>query len=272
MAFDDRYLSPLKNTFTGYSGATMLTLLSHLYAHYAQILATYLAENGRNIRETYNPDEPLENLYTRVNECIDYTTVAGEPINEGQVVRIAYGIVAETGKFQEDCRTWRSKSEQEKTWASFQAHFIEAQADLRELQQTSRQGGYHTRTANNAMEMSVEFANLAHATAEDRVAVTNLTRENSTLTEQVALYANRISNKEADNIALQAYMRNLQGEIKNLKTKMYSLKKSRHSGGAGAANKDNGRIAPSRKREGPYHHPTWWSTTYCWSHGAGGHT
>ena len=118
----------------------------------------------------------------------------------------------------------------------------------------------------------MEFANLAHATAEDRVAVTNLTRENSTLTEQVALYANRISNKEADNIALQAYMRNLQGEIKNLKTKMYSLKKSRHSGGAGAANKDNGRIAPSRKREGPYHHPTWWSTMYCWSHGEGGHT
>ena len=38
--FGDTYLSPLKNTFTGYSVATMLRLLSHLYDHYARILAT----------------------------------------------------------------------------------------------------------------------------------------------------------------------------------------------------------------------------------------
>ena len=44
------------------------------------------------------------------------------------------------------------------------------------------------------MEMSVAFANMAQATAEDR-AVTNLTTANSTLTEQVALYANRLYTK-----------------------------------------------------------------------------
>ena len=49
------------------------------------------------------------------------------------------------------------------------------------------------------MEMSVAFANIAQSTAEDRAAVTNLTTENSTLTEQVALYDNRLSTKEADN-------------------------------------------------------------------------
>ena len=46
------------------------------------------------------------------------------------------------------------------------------------------------------------FTNLAQATSEDRAAVTNLTTENSTLTEQVALYDNRLSTKEADNMAL----------------------------------------------------------------------
>ena len=34
-AFDDTYLSLLKNVFTGYSGSTTLTLLSQIYAHYA---------------------------------------------------------------------------------------------------------------------------------------------------------------------------------------------------------------------------------------------
>ena len=158
----------------------MLTLLSHIYAHYARISATYLAENDRKLWETYNPDEPLKILYTRLNECVDYSTATGEPITEGQVVCIAYGLVAETGQFQEYCRTWRSKSEQEKTWTSFQAHFIKAQADLREWQQTSQQGGYHT--ANNVTEMSVAFSNLAQATADDPAAVTNLVTANITLT------------------------------------------------------------------------------------------
>ena len=94
----------------------MLTLLSHLYSHYAQILAMDLAENDRNLWETYNPDEPLESLYTRLNDCFDYMTAAGEPITELQVIRIAYHLVEETGKFQEDCRTWSAKLEQENTW------------------------------------------------------------------------------------------------------------------------------------------------------------
>ena len=77
---------------------------------------TDLAENNRKLRKTYNTDEPLESLYTSLNECLDYATAAGEPIIEGQVVCITYSLVTETGQFKEDCRTWLAKSEQENTW------------------------------------------------------------------------------------------------------------------------------------------------------------
>ena len=109
-----------------------MTLLSNLFMHYARILATDLAKNDRKIRETYNTNDPPKSLYTRLNECVDYVSAAGKPIPEGQVVHIAYSLVVETGKFQEDFRTWRAKSEQNKTWTTFQAHFIEAQSNLRE--------------------------------------------------------------------------------------------------------------------------------------------
>ena len=39
-------------------------------------------------------------------------------------------------------------------------------------------------------------------------------------------------------------MRNLQGELKNLKSEVVSLKKSGHSSGAGTSNKDNRRLVP----------------------------
>ena len=61
-------------------------------------------------------------------------------MSETQLLRIAYGLVAETGEYPEYCRPWRNQDG--KFWTTFQAHFIEAQSDLRERQKTSRQGGY----------------------------------------------------------------------------------------------------------------------------------
>ena len=79
----------------------MIRLLIYLYNNYVRISATDLAKNNKNLREPYNLDEPPKSLYTRLNECVNYATAAGEPINEGQVVRIAHGFVTETGQFQE---------------------------------------------------------------------------------------------------------------------------------------------------------------------------
>ena len=56
------------------------------------------------------------------------------------------------------------------------------------------------------MDVSIEFSNLAQATAEDCATVINLTMANSTLNEQVEMYANRLSTKEVDNVALQTAM------------------------------------------------------------------
>ena len=59
--------------------------------------------------------------------------------------------------------------------------------------------------------MSMTFANLAQATAEDRAAITNMKTANSTLTKQLSMYTNRLSAKEADNMVLHTCMKNLQG-------------------------------------------------------------
>ena len=116
-------------------------------------------------------------------------------MTEIQVVRIAYGLFTETRKFQEDFQTWEAKSDPEKTCTKFQAQFIKVQADIREWQQTSRNGGYSTGTSHNAMEMSMEFYKLKKASAEDCASITNLTTANITLTEQVDLYTNLPSTK-----------------------------------------------------------------------------
>ena len=89
-------------------------------------MAIDLTKNGTNLRETFNPDDPVESLYMRLNECVDYETAADNTVTEGQVMRIAYIIVAETGQFQEDFQNRRAKSDPETTWTIFLAHFIKA--------------------------------------------------------------------------------------------------------------------------------------------------
>ena len=87
------------------------------------------------------------------------------------------------------------------------------------------------------MGIQEKFANTAQASAEDCAAVTNLVTENSTYSDEVALYTNYLSTKKANNKALQTAVRNLQGEINNLWEEVVTLKRSGPSGGAGAANK-----------------------------------
>ena len=98
--FEDTCLTPLNNAFTGYSGTTTIPLPSHIYVHYTSILATDLAVNNQKLRQPFNPNEPLESLYMRLNKCVDYATQAGDPVTKGKVIHISYSLVAETGQFQ----------------------------------------------------------------------------------------------------------------------------------------------------------------------------
>ena len=62
------------------------------------------------------------------------------------------------------------------------------------------------------------FTNLAQATAEDRVAVTNLTDANGHLAAQVEDQANNMTTKDAAMETMQNIIQQLQGELKTLKS------------------------------------------------------
>ena len=155
---------------------------------------------------SYNAEEPLESLIERLNKCAYFSTAAGEPVSDTQLVRIAYGMVAEMGHYPEYCRDWRNQDE--KSWTTFQVHFIEAQADLRERQKISLQGGYR---ANNLLGMEEAFVSLAQATTEDRAAMTNLNDTYRHLETQVAVQANNMATKYAAMETMSKLIQQLQG-------------------------------------------------------------
>ena len=73
-------------------------------------------------------------------------------------------------------------------------------------------------------------------------AVINLTTSNSTFKNKVNIYTNHLFTKEENNGSLQKAVRNLQCDVKNLKSDISMLEKSSHSGGVGRVFKDKERI------------------------------
>ena len=58
----------------------ILLLLIPIYFQYARVLDMDLAASGTKLREAFNPNKPLEILYTSLNECVDYATVVVNPV------------------------------------------------------------------------------------------------------------------------------------------------------------------------------------------------
>jgi hypothetical protein len=177
---------------------------------YGNITPTELAQNDIKFRTAYEPAQPIEALFSQLEDAMDYADAGGNPYTAAQVVTNAYSIMFSTGLFPEACREWRRQPPAYTTWANFKTNFAEAHLDLRLAQGTTKEGGY--RGANNAMDSFVTetadaFANLATATASDRQMLADLTASNKELTKQIAAKddeiaslrsAGRGSNRNAD--------------------------------------------------------------------------
>jgi hypothetical protein len=188
-AVDQLYIRTLQHRHTGFANVTTRQLIEHLLNTYGNITPTELASNDIKFRTAYEPAQPIEALFSQLEDAMDYADAGGNPYTAAQVVTNAYSIMFNTGLFPEACREWRRQPMAHKTWANFKTDFAEAHLDLRLAQGTSQEGGYHG--ANNAMDSFVTetadaFANLATATASDRQMLANLTASNAELTKQIA--------------------------------------------------------------------------------------
>jgi hypothetical protein len=233
-AISNIYIRTLQDRHTGFANVSTRELIEHLLRAYGNITPTDLAENDTRFKTAYDPSEPIETLYSQLEDAMDYADAGDNAYTANQVVSNAYTLVFNTGMFPEACRDWRKLPAIDKTWATFKIDFAEAYRDFRLSQATTQTNGFHS--ANNAMDSFVTdtadaFANLATATASDRKLMADLAASNQTLLAQLA-------SKDTDISKLQAQLATC-----NTRTPA-------------------GRDTPSRPRPRRYH-----NTNYCWTHG-----
>ena len=94
----------------------------------------------------WNPPTPIETLYEQLTDGQQFALKGGETIHDSQLVRKGYEITGKTGLFNEDCKEWRKKSDEEQTFENFKHFFTAADDDRRKNNATTGSSGYSVNT------------------------------------------------------------------------------------------------------------------------------
>jgi hypothetical protein len=186
-AIDPMYLATLRLPYVGIGTRTPLQILAHLYSNYAKISPADLDANDRAMKQPCDVNQPIEVMYTQIEEAIEFASAGQTPYSPEQVLSIAYQLVFRTGIFADDCKIWKRRDAAYKTWPHFKRDFAVAYQEYSEgLEISPRVAGFHAEVHHDQQETIAAIANLATATAEDRKAVANLTDTNATITKELA--------------------------------------------------------------------------------------
>ena len=167
----------------GYSGSSTLDMLTHLYETYAVISNSDWLANDKQFREAYAPTVPIKFVWRHIDDAVVYSDAGSTPYFNKQVVENAYQLVLNTGIFAADFWEWNKRAADDKTLPHLKVFFAASHRDWRLLIQNetgSPYGAAHNATANLddgylQQETVDAIANLATATASDRVTIAQLT-------------------------------------------------------------------------------------------------
>jgi hypothetical protein len=102
-SFDDAYLNALSEKIVGYANCTSLQLLTHLLTYYAMIAPTELTQNYERLNTPYDPNQPIETLFQKIQDTRAFAVTGGQPYGAAMIVNIAYTLVFNTGLFPDAC-------------------------------------------------------------------------------------------------------------------------------------------------------------------------
>ena len=130
-----------------------------------------------------------------------------------QIFSMTYAKIDKCGLYQDDWRKWSRKTQSDKTWGNFKAHFDWAFKETWRSSRTLKNKGYashvHTGQANAKrftemqQDHTLEISNIATATQTNRTTVLLLTKTVLELSGQVALLTAKLATAQAENARMK---------------------------------------------------------------------
>jgi hypothetical protein len=143
-----RYFRILADPDFGYADVSVETLLTHLRTTYGAITLEDLEANRARLTADWDPDSPLEDVWTLIRETQRFAADGHDPISDLTVLSLLLTVFEKTGVFSTAVDKWRDKDPADWTLANLQSHFTKANIERkRKSKLTAQTGGFHTANA-----------------------------------------------------------------------------------------------------------------------------
>ena len=158
-AIDPTYTKFLEDEMFGYADVSPLEILVHLKTTYGLLKADERGSIRDGLRAPWNPDDPIEDIWTRTNEIVR-ALARSEPVPESAIIRDQLFVFEQTGVFPRACEAWREKEAVDQTVPSLKTHFTRYNEErMRVL--TAKQAGYHASATPSSPAATTNSANAA---------------------------------------------------------------------------------------------------------------
>ena len=137
-AVHEDWLKPLRNTTTNTIQGTIPTILTFLFNTHGNISPETITTKELEVKNMdYNAEsEPIDNVFTKIEELVEFAAAAGAPYSRPQIINIAYVILKRLRIFNSSITEWNKKVRTTpalNTWINFKSFFRVAYEDLREV-------------------------------------------------------------------------------------------------------------------------------------------
>jgi hypothetical protein len=138
------YTSALEDYLLGCAGVTVRELVQYIIHTYSRIDPTQLADFYTKMTRPYDLQDPIETLFTQIDDRVRYALAGGKPYGEAHYVNIAFLLILSTHSLPLACAEWQRQVPNMQTWPLFKAFFTEAHRENCVISQTALRSGYHT--------------------------------------------------------------------------------------------------------------------------------
>jgi hypothetical protein len=123
-------------------------ILQNLRTKYGNCTPAEKTANDAKFASPWNPNEPIEALFDRLEDCYVFSIMAKPPYTQEQLIDKAIMAIQRTGLYETAWLEWQGFTEENKTWQQLKLHFKEAyEIRLAAGQGTAGAHGYVNHTA-----------------------------------------------------------------------------------------------------------------------------
>jgi hypothetical protein len=140
-AVPSTFIQLLEDQQFGFAMVTTRELLTHLDTNYGVVTTQDLANNLDAMGKPWEPNTPIEDLWTQISKARNYATTGDNAISDTTALIAATKNLQGTGLFTQAFEQWRGKPMANQTYTEFMKHFNQANVN-RLLTTTTSEAGY----------------------------------------------------------------------------------------------------------------------------------